>query len=472
MRRIPSVAWVALLWALLTVPSIFIRGAHYEEGFTVGVARSAFQEGHWLAPHINGFRLAERPSLISWLLGGIGLLTGRLDLWVARIPAVLAILGTALLLHRFVRRRASNAAALCAAICFLVSPTTLQKIVTAEPDIVVGLLLFAAAIIWWSGNERGNITILRCSLLACLLSVAGLVKGPQPLAYFFLGTSGYLIWKRQFRELSKVVLIGLFSLFVVAGWYFTVYQPGDLHAWFVHSHLIFTVTPSRYLYEVGKFGVVVALDWLPGILLAVPVAVAIRHRRQQPGPDLLGFLLIYAAACTAVLIPWPGAAARYATPGFIAVCALAGLEFETVRRKRPHLTRLSGVVAIALAIYGVAVNCVVMPLFPDKFRAKALAAQRINAIVAEKPGRLYAAYPAMPRNLLLYLPASTRVLSFEELEQLEPPFWALVYPAQESALRAGRDDAAIASFPEVHEGGAHLIEVGEKQKVSGITRLP
>ena len=63
--RLSPYAWILILWALLVVPAIFLVGAHYEEGTTIGLARGAFEDGHWLVPHLYGYRLAERPVLVS-----------------------------------------------------------------------------------------------------------------------------------------------------------------------------------------------------------------------------------------------------------------------------------------------------------------------------------------------------------------------------------------------------------------------
>jgi 4-amino-4-deoxy-L-arabinose transferase-like glycosyltransferase len=63
---------VILLWIVLIVPAISLRGAHYEEGTTIALARGAFEDEHWLAPYRYGMRFVERPVLVSWLLAVVG----------------------------------------------------------------------------------------------------------------------------------------------------------------------------------------------------------------------------------------------------------------------------------------------------------------------------------------------------------------------------------------------------------------
>ncbi len=93
----PTWLWVIGVGLLMTVPRIFIRGTHYEEGTTIGLARGAFHDSHWISPSLYGVRFVERPVLVSWLLGAVGLLTDNLEVWVARLPAALSILAGALL---------------------------------------------------------------------------------------------------------------------------------------------------------------------------------------------------------------------------------------------------------------------------------------------------------------------------------------------------------------------------------------
>src|SRR5208282_6178585 len=66
--------WIVLICFLVVVPAIVLRSAYFEEGTTIGIARNAFEDGHWLEPYRAGLRFVERPVLMSWLLGAVGLL--------------------------------------------------------------------------------------------------------------------------------------------------------------------------------------------------------------------------------------------------------------------------------------------------------------------------------------------------------------------------------------------------------------
>ena len=185
--RLSPYVWILILWALLVIPAMFLVGAHYDEGTTIGLARGASDDGHWLVPHLYGTRFVERPVLVSWLLGLIGVAIGNYDLWIARLPAVSALLGGGFLIYWFARRAVGSHGAIFAVACFLLSPMIIQKLITAENDGVVSVVLFAAFVLWWTASARGGPTLRRWIGIGLVLAAAGLVKGPEPVGLFLLG---------------------------------------------------------------------------------------------------------------------------------------------------------------------------------------------------------------------------------------------------------------------------------------------
>lgn len=151
---------IAIVWSLLVFPAISIRGVHYEEDTVVALARGAVEDGHWLVPHYYEVRFDERPILRSWLVAGLASIFGGINQWILRTPTVLALLLGAALVARLARLYASAPAALFGALCFLLCPSLLQRLVTAEPDVLCAVLQFLAFVIWWdatatTGPRRG-----------------------------------------------------------------------------------------------------------------------------------------------------------------------------------------------------------------------------------------------------------------------------------------------------------------------------
>ena len=454
---LPPLAWVFLLWFVLVVPAIGIRGVHYEEGTTVGLARGAFEDGHWLTPFLYGVRFPERPVLVSWFLGAVGATVGCLPLWLARLPMVLALLAGALLVHGLVRQHASVRAALFASVCFLVSPVMLQKTVTAEVDGVVSVLLFVAFVVWWAGHARGGSTVGRWLAIAAILSVASLVKGPQPLGYFFTGVGAYLILQRRWRELVALVLVGVVAGAVVAAWYWTVYRPGDLTLWRMHSRIRAPQSVGGYVGGALHFTAQVVVEWLPGILLAAPLAVGLVRQRRTRNRNLALALCLYGGVCTAILVFWPDSHSRYAMPAVLAVAAAAGLAFD---ESPGSLVDLAQAGATCLITYAVVVNWLILPLRPTIGQQKHRYAEYIALTIAQRPGSLYVTSEALDRQVLVYLTMPVHRASFDTIRQLPPPFFAVLSPEQEELLRTSRgDDRVVLHFSLAEAGGSRFVEL-------------
>ena len=77
------------------------------------------------------------------------------------------------------RQQLVNGAAFAVA-SFLLSPMIIQKLITAENDGVVSVLLFAAFVIWWLGSTQGGPSLLRWLVIGLVLAAAGLVYYDNP----------------------------------------------------------------------------------------------------------------------------------------------------------------------------------------------------------------------------------------------------------------------------------------------------
>ena len=136
---------------------------------------------------VYGERFAERPVLKSWITALCGEATGGVTLWSLRIPHLCFFLAGALLIYNLLRSSTGKSAAIFGALCWISMPVVAPKFINSEPDIVLSTLLFAAFWVWWQGTSRATMTPLRWASVAILLTLAGLTKGPQPVAYFTLG---------------------------------------------------------------------------------------------------------------------------------------------------------------------------------------------------------------------------------------------------------------------------------------------
>ncbi len=441
--RVPVWVWLIAFWFVLIFPAILLRGTHFEEGTVTALARGAIEDGHWLVPHLYGFRFQERPVLMSWVLAVIGLPFGGLSPAAARIPAVLSLLGGGALIFYLVRQRCSHAAALFGAVCFLVAPALLRKLITAEPDVMLSVLLFAAMVVWWDGHKTGHVSLMRWIAAGLLVGAAALTKGPQPAAYFTLGLGAFLLIKREWKEMPGFVAANAIAGVLVLAWYVAIYQPGDLDRWAGHSRLAAASDPVSYLVGVAAFAGKFAVDAIPAIIVAVPFIAALARQRLLMRDDLVLALLCYALVCTMALMLWPGAHPRYAMPAFFALAAIAGLGYEWLRGRSTIAFNTVVVVACGLAIYPVVAGWIVTPLMPGSSQRSRHDAQAVMAQMAERPGTLYSTPLTYKNNALVYVPKPIRSMPVEDLARLKSPEWLLLREDEAQRLRTLRPDLTV-----------------------------
>ena len=232
--------WVVGLFVAQTIPATLIRASNLEEGRIIAMARGAMEDGHWLTPFIYGQRFAERPVLLSWIAALFGKATGGVTLWSLRIPHLFFFFAGAILIYRLLRSCIGRSAALFGVLCWICMPMVAAKFINSEPDIVLSTLLFAAFYVWWKGTAGKCMTPLRWLCIVGLICLAGLTKGPQPVAYFTLGVGAYLILKRR-DQIPAFSAVNAGTGLVIGGWYLTVYSSsGDINYWLLHSRLLTT----------------------------------------------------------------------------------------------------------------------------------------------------------------------------------------------------------------------------------------
>ena len=288
-----------------------------------------------------------------------------------------------------VRQRESAAAALFGAVCFLISPALLQKLITAEPDVMLSTLLFATFIVWWDGQKTGRVTYARWLATGAVLAAAALTKGPQPVAYFTLGVGAFLLLKRQWKDLPGFLIANAMAGLMLLAWYVSIYKPGNWAIWAAHSRLHTGIRLSDYLLGLFHFIAQFALELLPGTIVAVPFVLTLAKKRELMRDDLALALLLYASLCTLVLVLWPGSGTRYAMPAILAVAALAGLGYARVRAEHPRWLDGGIGVAFVLAVYAIAIGWIAMPLKPTLFAGSRIGAEKMTAPMGPNPAPLY-----------------------------------------------------------------------------------
>jgi 4-amino-4-deoxy-L-arabinose transferase-like glycosyltransferase len=435
---------IGILWAIAVLPNLPVRGFRWEEGNNAVLARDMLVRHDWWEPAIFGLRYVEKPSLFSGLIAGAAQLTGGVNEWSARLPAMLAVLATAILVERLTRRYASAPAALFAACAFMFSPMILRKITVGEPDTLVTLLSFTVLLVWWNGEERGRVTRGRWLACGALLALLTLVKGPQPLGFFTLGAGGYLIVSHRWAAFPGLALCLTLPTATTIAWAVAVYRTGDFPVWLTYMRL-HDVDVSLVVYARERlwFAGGLLLDLLASTVLLPSAVVAWRRDIRVGGarsPILLP-LALYASLCTLALLVWPDTKTRYAMPIAPAVAVTAGLAFDDLWRVRRWVAQLALATAAVLFLYQVALVSVVLPLFPHWFHDPRKAIAGVEAAIRTAPAPVFViGYPRS--NQLFYLKVPIQSLSLTD-STLAGPAWVLAERSDLKHLVALRTDLSV-----------------------------
>jgi 4-amino-4-deoxy-L-arabinose transferase-like glycosyltransferase len=442
--RLSPVAAIVAAWAVLAVPLVFFRGFNSDEGLAVSIARTAIEDGDWLVPHAFNVRVIERPTLLSWIIAAISEPFGQVSQITARLPIALFLLAGCLLIYFLLRKvGAGVAAALFGTALFLACPLVMRAYVMITADMPLAVLLFLAFVLWWSGCEKGAIGVGRWLAIGLVLAIAGLLKGPQPIAYFALGVGVFVLASRSWRQLPGLILAGLICAIPLALWYAAIYRPGDEGSWAafmrVRPNLIFSRPLQASVRLLG--------ETLPAALAAAAYLIARGFRgRDVAPPGLVAALACYAFIASLFILFWPGGSApRYYFPMVPALCVFGGLAYEALAARRPQIVAPLLLITAGLLVYVLGYS-VASPLLPMRFRPTELEAARIAELVQASPGPIYRTGDTA-LNVLPYVPGRILNASLDQLGTVSGPAW-MVLPADEAeAMLARRPDKLHAVMP-------------------------
>lgn len=451
--------WLPLLvvlaaWAVLALPNAGFRSLYYEEGRHAMATHAILAQGEWLRPDVLGNAYIEKPPLLYWFAAGTAVLGGGVNEWTMRLPAMLSVLATALLVTAALLPLVRPMLAATGGVALMLTPMVAEKIAVAEPDTLVMLFSFAAWLLWLGARDGG--APWRLVAAGAALALAGMAKHPTALGYVGAGGVALLLIERrgaaQWLRLATVGAIGLAPVLI---WFAAIRTPGDVE---LLRRLMRLVEPPpgyalRQLLLLGEM-VVTSLPW---VAAAVPALVpAWRRRLGMPDAPARAFAC-YALACPLVVVFWPMTAPRYAIPSEPAVAVLAMLALDRLwdrRWVRAAARAALAVMAAALLAYRV----VVLPLDAERMLASRLAGEEVNRIAARYARPVLVFGYVNNYNPAWYVRPLPRHLLAAEPSAIPRPSLLLIAPYQFDHLaRSLPDLQAERRFP--HLGGLVLARL-------------
>ena len=192
---------LAALVAAVYVPRLVDLSIRGEESRWAQVAYEMIQTGDWLVPRQQGVVFADRPPLHSWAIAVMSLALGDVNLLSVRLPSVIFVMLTSLVIYAYTRQFLSRVGALAAGAAYATMLHVLELGRLGETDATLALFMSASLLAWHTGYMRRWPAALTWSLGGALAALAALAKGPQAPVYFAGGTIMYLLLNRDWRFL-------------------------------------------------------------------------------------------------------------------------------------------------------------------------------------------------------------------------------------------------------------------------------
>ncbi len=149
-----------------------------DEPYFAEGAREMVADGRWLVPHVNGVLTTDKPPLFFWLVAILSLSLGAVSELSARLPSVLAAIGTLVLTVRLGRRFYGGRTAALAGAILATSFLFWQEARWCRIDSLLCFLIWAA-LSAFAAFRSGDLDGRRAGILFWLaLGLAGLAKGP------------------------------------------------------------------------------------------------------------------------------------------------------------------------------------------------------------------------------------------------------------------------------------------------------
>jgi 4-amino-4-deoxy-L-arabinose transferase-like glycosyltransferase len=341
--REPQVFWLAVLVVaayFVRLDALALRG---EETRRAQVAIEMLDSGDWIVPHFQGTIYVTRPPLGNWLIAVTGWIRGRVDVVAIRLPSLLAVLLTTLLVYGYSRGLLSRYGAFAAAVAYPTMAQVLQIGRLAETEAVFTLLTAASLLVWHAGYHRKATRTLGASgsLISywtagyVLAALAGLTKGPQGPVYFVVPVVANLLVRRDWRSLfSRGHAAGVVAfLAVIACWQVPYYLATDWETsrsvWVQQASTRFvTLDWDTMLRHLLLYPLEVAACMLPWSLCGVHLFRREFYRQSAPMRDQRQFLLIALLTTFPTLWFAVSAESRYFMPLYPVAAVLFGAVIE------------------------------------------------------------------------------------------------------------------------------------------------
>jgi 4-amino-4-deoxy-L-arabinose transferase-like glycosyltransferase len=338
-----------------------------EESRWANGAREMLATGDWIVPRQQGRVFPERPPMTMWAMAVVGYVRGGVDPVAIRLPSVIAVVLTCVLVYVYARALLSPTSAVAAALIYATMGQVLQIGRLGESEALFALFVSSSLLLWHLGYMRGWPSLATWCIGFAFAALAALVKGPQAPVYFGAITAIYLLVQRdwQFLLRRQFAAGALVFAIIVAAWQIPFYLATDWPT--VVATWSGLAADRIHLGGLAKHFVMYPFETFACLLPWSPLLFALVHRETRA--QLLANKPVTTFLIVSLLVAYPtvwaatGARGRYFMPLYpvaaifigrlVENCASAASETYPNRAWRQFLMLIGAIIAIGGCIAGV-----------------------------------------------------------------------------------------------------------------------
>lgn len=344
--------WPALIVLVVLVVYILPIGGRPlvspDETRNAEIAREMVESGNFITPTLNGVRYFEKPPLSYWCSSLSFRLFGQ-NPFALRLPCILVMLGTALMVYLLTARFYDRKLALIATTIFATYPLVFVLGTVAITDMYLTFFVTATMTAYFFAIQEGvpqKRRLLLLFLAGILSAFAFLSKGFIAFAIPVICIVPYLIWDRKWKLIFSTPWLPLLgAVLVLAPWGIVIHrqEPDFWHYFFFIEHIqrFFGGEKAQHENHIFYFipvflgGIALWVIMLPDVFKGV--------RRQISGSPLLKFALCSFVMPFLFFSLSSGKLATYILPCFapFAILTAGGLQKTFIEEKREFLFRLT-----------------------------------------------------------------------------------------------------------------------------------
>ncbi|HEX9145715.1 MAG TPA: glycosyltransferase family 39 protein, partial [Candidatus Binatia bacterium] len=362
-----AISFVLFFWNLGDLP--FQDRGEPREGLVV---QAMYSTGNWILPIINGDYIPFKPPLFHWFGVLVALVVGRVDEFVARFPSALFGMLGVLMTYYVAGRLWSRRAGFLAAVVLATSFGWWDAATLTQVDMTLAFFISASLMLFYFLYQEDHARTARSLVLAFLLGLATLAKGPLGLALPSFIIFVFLLLRRDLAFLKKMPLIRGAAIFIlVAGsWYaLAFWQEG----WSFLRRQILDETLRTGVGSYGRhqpvyyFVPVLLYHMLPWSFFFPALAVFLYQKRHRLAEEHILYPLVWLIAGFAFFSFALGKRGIYILPLYPAVALLFGAWWDAMEKKMADGAKLARWLGFLYAISGVLAIAAISIYLTGKF---------------------------------------------------------------------------------------------------------